>query len=209
MFKKAAVDKEMFLHVAEVAEKYLFDANSPYRDDEYYISVLNAVLSSPLLDEWERVRPEAQLALSLKNRVGAPANDFRYTLASGASGTLYGLRATFTLIFFNNPGCPACGETQGRLMASAFLTRMIDEGTLKVLAVYPDQDLAAWKEHIKDFPSTWINGYDKTLIIKDEELYDLKAIPTLYLLDSRKTVLLKDVMDIALIEETIYNSLES
>ena len=38
----------------------------------------------------------------------------------------------------------------------------------------------------------WVNGYDKTFAIKEQQLYDLKAIPTLYLLNKDKTVLLKD-----------------
>ncbi len=208
LFRKAAVDKGMFSHIAEVAEKYLFDPNSPYRNDEYYISVLNAVLANPTLDEYERIRPQEQLKMSLKNRVGTPAFDFRYTLASGASGTLYGLRAPYTLLFFNNPGCPACLQTMEQLMASTYLMRLVFEGTLAILAVYPDQDLTEWRDHTKDFPANWINSYDKTLTIKTDELYDLKAIPTLYLLDGSKKVVLKDVMSIPLIEETIYNNLQ-
>lgn len=207
LFRKAAIDKNMFLHMAEVAEKYLFDANSPYRDDEHYILVLRAELASDLLDKWERIRPEEQLKLSLKNRRGHPANDFRYTLASGASGSLYGLRSPYTLLFFNNPGCPSCRETQQQLMESTFITRMIAEGHLTILAVYPDQDLDAWREYSKSFPKSWIYSYDKPLRIKNEELYDLKAIPTMYLLDKNKTVMLKDVMSIPLIEETIYNDM--
>ncbi len=38
----------------------------------------------------------------------------------------------------------------------------------------------------------WINGYDKELTVLERELYDLKAMPTLYLLDKDKKVLLKD-----------------
>ncbi|KAA5118039.1 DUF5106 domain-containing protein, partial [Bacteroides fragilis] len=43
-----------------------------------------------------------------------------------------------------------------------------------------------------DFAKEWTNGYDKELVIKNKNLYDLRAIPTLYLLDKNKTVLLKD-----------------
>ena len=42
-------------------------------------------------------------------------------------------------------------------------------------------------------PAAWINSYDKSLDIKNKEVYDLKAIPTLYLLDKEKKVVLKDV----------------
>lgn len=204
LFRKAAVDKVVFWKFSEIAEKYLFDPNSPYRNDEYYIATLEAVLANPALDEWERIRPQEQLRMSLKNRVGTPAADFRYTLASGATGSLYGLRSLYTLLFFNNPGCPACRETMMQITGSPFLSRLVEEGSLTVLAIYSDEDLAAWREHAVHMPAGWINSYDRTMTIKNDELYDLKAIPTLYLLDRDKKVVLKDVMNIPLIEETIY-----
>lgn len=206
LFGKAAANKDIFWNMAEIAEKYLYDPNSPYRNEDRYIAVLNAVLANPSNDQYERIRPEGQLKLALKNRVGESAADFRYTLASGASGTLRGLTAPYTLLFFNNPGCPACRQTQTEIVGSQFLGRLIDEGTLKVLALYPDEDLTAWREHAPEMPEEWINSYDKERSIKTDELYDLKAIPTLYLLDGDKRVLLKDVMSIPLIEETIYNT---
>ena len=39
----------------------------------------------------------------------------------------------------------------------------------------------------------WINSYESTVSLKNVEIYDLKAIPTLYLLDKDKKVVLKDV----------------
>ena len=44
--------------------------------------------------------------MAMQNRIGERANDFRYTLASGATGTLYGVKAEYVLLFINNPGCP-------------------------------------------------------------------------------------------------------
>ena len=41
-------------------------------------------------------------------------------------------------------------------------------------------------------PKDWINSYDKSVSLKNDEIYDLKAIPTLYLLNKEKKVLLKD-----------------
>ena len=55
-----------------------------------------------------------------------------------------------------------------------------------------DEELDEWKKHRNDFAKEWTNGYDKELVIKNKNLYDLRAIPTLYLLDKNKTVLLKD-----------------
>jgi thiol-disulfide isomerase/thioredoxin len=205
LFKRAAANKDVFWKFAEIAEKYLYDGNSPARNEELYIPVLRAVLANPSLDEWERMRPEEQLRLTLKNRVGDAANDFTYTLASGATGTLYGLRAPFTLLFFNNPGCPTCRSMMDTIAATPYLQALIEDGTLKVLAVYTDEDLTAWRDYLPQMPEGWIASYDAARKIPTEDLYDLKAIPTLYLLDRDKRVLLKDEMSIPRIEQTIYN----
>jgi hypothetical protein len=203
LFGKAQASKDVFLKFAEVAEKYLFDPNSPYRNEDLYIATLNSVLANPALDEWERIRPQDQLRLAMKNRVGDRAADFRYTLDSGATGTLNGLRAKYTLLFFNNPGCPACRDLMDQISASPFLSNLIGNGTLTVLAVYTDEDLAAWREYLPQMPEGWISSYDAAGTIKSGELYDLKAIPTIYLLDSSKRVMLKDIMSVPLIEQTI------
>ena len=66
-------------------------------------------------------------------------------------------------------------------------------GKLKILAFYPDEDTQAWKAREAVIPPGWINARDASagLVVKGE-LYAIRAIPSLYLLDGRKRVLLKD-----------------
>jgi hypothetical protein len=42
------------------------------------------------------------------------------------------------------------------------------------------------------YPEEWYNGFDPDFAIRNETLYNVRAIPSLYLLDKDKTVLLKD-----------------
>ena len=163
------------------------------RDESLYIYVLDAVLEAPFLDEVSKIRPAHLLELALKNRVGEPATDFTYTLVDGKKGTLYRTKADCLLLFFYNPDCHACKEITDQLAASPFVTEWIKNNKLKILAVYPDEDLEAWKKHISYMPASWINSYDSAVSLKNDEIYDLKAIPTLYLLDKDKKVVLKDV----------------
>lgn len=193
MMHKATADSTMFAHIAGLYEKYLYDPNSPLRDESLYIPVLEAILSAPVLDEVNKIRPAHLLELALKNRIGEPATDFTYTLADGKTGTLYNVKADYLLLFFYNPDCDACKEITGQLVASPLIGQLQAEKKLKILAVYPDEDLEAWRKHIPDVPSAWINSYDSAVALKNDEVYDLKAIPTLYLLDKNKKVLLKDV----------------
>ena len=52
-------------------------------------------------------------------------------------------------------------------------------------------------------PSRWIVGYDEGMKITETKSYDLRAIPSLYLLDSTKRVLIKDGVDVAHVENVI------
>ena len=132
------------------------------------------------------------MELAQKNRVGTKALDFTYTLASGAQGTLYQIKSDYTLLFINNPGCHACTKTIEALKSIPMVSELIKKKKLTILSLYPDEELDEWRKHRSEFPAEWINGYDKSFTIKTKNLYDLKAIPTLYLLDANKKVLLKD-----------------
>lgn len=193
MMQKAEADSLVFAHMAGLYEKYLYDPNSPMRDESLYIQVLESILSAPVFDEVNKIRPAHLLELALKNRIGESATDFTYTLADGKAGTLYNIKTPYLLLFFYNPDCHACKEITEETSKSPLITQLLADKTLKVLAVYPDEDLEAWKKHIPDVPANWINSFDKSVSLKNDEIYDLKAIPTLYLLDKDKKVILKDV----------------
>ncbi len=209
LMKRASASRPMLEYFAGMAESVFDDPNSPRRNDEFYIPVLEARLAAPFYDEYERMAPEYDLQLARQNRVGQPANDFRYTVASGRSASLYGLRADFVLLFINNPGCPMCREIREEVGASPMLSNLIAEGRLKVLALYPDEDLAEWYAYRDNIPASWINAYDKGSVIRETSSYDLSAIPALYLLDRDKRVLVKDATEVWRIEAAVLERLQA
>ena len=203
LMQKASASRKMFDYFMTLSEMVLHDPNSPLRDDEKYIPVLEAAIASPLYDEYERMPYEYDLKVAMQNRVGHKANDFTYTLASGRSARMYNVKAEYLLIFISNPGCPMCRDIREQLMASPLLNELSERGKFKVLVIYPDKDLEAWREHLGDYPSSWINAYDKGGVITEQNLYDLKAIPALYLLNKDKIVMAKDCTDVEYIEHLI------
>ena len=192
-----------FTRFVDFCEKYLYDPNSPMRNEELYIPVLEYVTSSSAIPEPEKIRPKHLLEMALKNRVGTQAADFSYTLSSGATGNLYNIKAEYTIIFFNNPECPTCKKMREEMTSSPLLTEMIKLDKLKILAVYPDEDIETWQNYRNNIPATWINAYDKSQTLRKENIYDLKAIPTLYLLSRDKSVLIKDAFSTQQIEQYI------
>jgi hypothetical protein len=72
------------------------------------------------------------------------------------------------------------------------VSEMIAAGTLAVLNIYIDEDLQGWRDYMPIYPDNWYNGFDPDLVIRGEGLYNVRAIPSLYLLDDQKRVILKD-----------------
>ena len=63
---------------------------------------------------------------------------------------------------------------------------------IAVVNVYIDEDLKAWREYEHNYPRSWYSGYDAAGIIREDLLYNVRAIPSLYLLDAEKRVVFKD-----------------
>ena len=106
--------------------------------------------------------------------------------------SLYDIKSELTLLFFSNPGCAACKEIIDVLNNDSVISGLIAEGTMSVLNIYIDEDLDAWRSYMSIYPENWYNGFDPDLVIRGEELYNVRAIPSLYLLDRDKTVIMKD-----------------
>ena len=203
LMERASVSKKMFDYFGMLSEKVLHDPNSPYRSDELYIAVLEAQIASPHYDRYEKMAPEYDLQIVRQNRIGHKANDFSYTVANGKSYRMYNVKSDFTIIYFNNPGCTICRDITNAMKESAIITEMVQKGRLKVLAIYPDEQLDEWHKHRADIPSAWINGYDKGTLIDREKLYNVNAIPAIYLLDKQKMVLVKDSIDVGEVERVL------
>lgn len=195
----AAIEKQdtaVWNLITDGFETFLYDPNSQLRSDELYITVLRSMLASDKLSEADRLRFEDRLSMAQRNRIGQPATDFVYTTWSGRQGRLYDIRSQWLILFFNNPGCHACAEIMEGFAQSPDIARRLADGSLKVLSVYPDADIKAWKEYYSHYPKAWINAWDKTQTLRGEELYDLKAIPSLYLLNKDRRVVVKDASEV-------------
>ena len=203
LMQKASVSKRMFDYFGMLSEKVLHDPNSPYRSDELYIAVLESQIASPHYDKYEKMAPEYDLRVVSQNRIGQPANDFDYTIKSGRTSNLYSLKNDFVIVYINNPGCSMCRDITEALKQSQIISDMQRKGRLKVLAIYPDEQLDEWHKHFADMPSAWINSYDKGCRIGRENLYNISAIPALYLLDKEKKVLVKDSTNVGEIEAVL------
>ena len=182
----------VFERMNEIADKYLYDPNSPLRNEDWYRPFVQARSQSGLMPE-DRRKADALTAHNCSlNKVGTKAADFRFSDRNGRTYSLRGIKAETTLLFFSNPGCNACKEIIDALKSYPEMEPMIASGELAVLNIYIDEDLAEWYGYMPIYPTSWYNGYDPDYVIRTDVLYNVRAIPSLYLLDRDKTVLMKD-----------------
>ncbi|MCC8035127.1 MAG: DUF5106 domain-containing protein [Rikenellaceae bacterium] len=202
LIDRTTVNTAMYRYFSELFENYLDDPNSPLRNEELYILVLENIIALEKVDQVDKLRPRAKLESALKNRVGTRAADIVLTDENGSKVRLYDIAADHILLYFNNPDCIHCERMTANIKGSLdMLVPLVNQGVLKIVTIYPDEDLDAWRKHLDDIPSNWLRTYDGALSIRSEYIYDIRAIPSLYLLDRDKTVLLKDVDNIWLIED--------
>lgn len=188
----SASSPKMFQYFIDLYERYLYDPNSPYRQGDYYLQVLKYLKRTNVISSDIKTRYEYQLKMSLKNCPGDIATDFIFSDNKGHVRKLSSIRAKWTLLFFNNPDCHDCMRVKYSLMENPVVNNLVNGAAserLQVVAIYPDEDISLWEK--AQYPANWLNGC--TQIIRKKELYDLRAIPCLYLLGKDKKVILKDV----------------
>lgn len=191
LYRRASADRRMLYHFIELGDKYLYEPNSPMHNEELHILVLQELLANPALDETDKIRPRYMLEMALKNRPGDVAADFVYVDRSERAGRLSAVEAPYIILYFNDPDCDDCRRTKASLMALPVISSRLQRGEAVVLSVCVEGKTASWKNAV--YPDHWIDAADENRQLTLERVYDLKAMPTLYLLDADKRVILKDV----------------
>lgn len=208
LMNKTKLNAQSYAFFYGLAEKYYYHPNSPMRNEEAFAIYLEYVLADNTFSSTERIRPKMHLEDINKNRLGSIASDFSYITSEGKKGRLHQLKTNYILVYFNNPDCDDCKRALRQLKQSKAINQLLQEGKLSLLSLYVDDDIALWKNHQHKTPDNWINARDDSSDLKiQNQLYILRAIPSIYLLDKNKKVLLKDG-DVKDAEEAIVDGLE-
>ena len=171
---------------------YSYHPNSPVRNDEISLVLFQELVKISTVKEPYKVRYNHIINLLKKNRPGYLANDFEIIDKSGNIKSLYSIKSPLLLVMFYDPNCHTCHDIIKSLEASKILSNLINQEKVNVLTV--NVLLQEKKQSlIHDMPHSWISASDPDQSILNEELYNILAYPTIYLLDQDKKVILKDV----------------
>ena len=191
-FQLARPQGNLLPETVALASRYFYDPNSPLRSEDLYLPFVTRLSTSALIREDFRAGYAWDARMCALNRTGTPAADFVFIDTAGKRHTLYSMKAPRTLLIFGNPDCTACRELLETMESYPEISAQISQGALQVIDIYIDEDIPLWKERMASYPPQWINGYDPAHIIREDLVYHVRAVPSLYLLDKDKKVLLKD-----------------
>lgn len=180
--------------MVKTAYHYLYNPSSPMYSEELFIPFMEILETSPVLDTTDKIRISYLLENARKNRPGTKAADFSFRTREGKNISLHSLPSdNDILLMFYDPDCDSCQEHILRMKRNDALSKLIENGSLTVVAIYSGENREAWIKSAGDLPKDWIVGYEPGAL-EDNELYYFRASPTFYLLNSEKQVIKKDFL---------------
>lgn len=186
-------------YFATLADSCLGDNSSPMHDDVAYAQYLDIAAANKFANIAERTRNKYMARNLRKNLPGSTAADFPYVCRDGKRHNMHSIDAKYTLLYFYDPDCNHCRTTLHELLT---LPQLTDSPTISVLAIYPYGYDERWETAGNTFPPSWTDGYSPDGEINANDIYYIKEMPSLYLLDSEKRVILKNPA-IAVLKEAI------
>lgn len=199
---KAEANSEAYTLLADIAEKYLYNLDSPVYSEDYYLLFLRHILASDMMaNDPNNARLKFRWDALNKNRSGMLAADFAYTTPNGTAATLHTFPTpSHLLLIFYDPDCEHCKEVMNELQNNQLLSSAISSGKLQILAIYSGDDYDLWKKTAHLLPKEWNVGYDSGTL-QENGSYVIRTLPTLYLLDYNKKVLLKETSISSILSE--------
>lgn len=192
LLERLQSESDAYGYFMELAYKYLYEADSPMENEEILVPFLTYATDSARADDYIRMRANFLQERVLKNRPGTKAADFQYITRDNKKINLWSVLAEELLLLFYDPECLHCMEIISQIIHDSDISAHLNNGKLKILAIYTERNESVWNANKNLLPANWIVGKDISGITENE-IYDLKAMPTLYLLDKDKRVLMKDL----------------
>lgn len=180
--------------IDSITEQYLFNPESPLYSPGLFLVVVDANIAMPAKARINRDRLVSLKQDLMKNRPGHPAADFNISLREGGSATLSAIAAQQeeTLLIFYDTDCNVCKDAMKRIEENENIRQRMEEGILRIVAVdafgSPQEE---WERQAAEMPKGWTVG--RAPEVDEEELYLLKATPTIYVVGKDMKVIAQDI----------------
>ena len=193
---KAKINQTSYEYLFDALENVLGRNISPYKVEHTYIAMLKDALKYPKLDENRARRYQRELGFIDKNHAGDTIPNFNIVTAQGDTISIYDIHSDYTLLYLQHPTCPTCHKVRNEMRNYPKLNQAIASGKLKVVMVYFEDDPQVWNNYIHSAEANpnYVQGWNFDQTIDDNDLFDTRTIPYMFLLDENKVVIKKDLL---------------
>lgn len=167
------------LTITSAAEDYIHSDTAQYYSDEIYLPFAKAVATNKKISSAQKARYEHQYKILSNSMVGSQFPDIQFVNRDNQTQSLYADSAKIVLIYFFEQDCSDCSLTKIRLDADINTTKLIDAGTLKIIAISPTTPDGEFFERVKSYPEKWTVGASPMI----DETIDIRSVPSFYVLD--------------------------
>ncbi len=193
---KAKINQTSYEYLFDALENVLGRNISPYKVEHTYIAMLKDALKYPKLDENRTRRYQRELGFIDKNHAGDTIPNFNIVTAQGDTVSIYDIHSDYMLLYLQHPTCPTCHKVRNEMRNYPKLNQAIASGKLKVVMVYFEDDPQVWNNYIHSAEANpnYVQGWNFDQTIDDNDLFDTRTIPYMFLLDENKVVIKKDLL---------------
>lgn len=194
--KALSINKESHLLFYDKLERELGFYMSNYKVEHTYIKMLQHILRTrPDVDKVRINFYEHELKAINKNLEGSVATNFRFVTSKGDTMSLLDFQSEYTLLLLHNPSCHTCREVRNKLAQDQLLNDAIATGRLNVLTMYVENDKRLWDNFLRvEAAAHYKHGWNFDQTIENEDLYETRTIPYMFLLDKDKQVIRKNLL---------------
>lgn len=162
--------------------------------DEVFVNIYDKYLASGEMDYWldKKVKQQYKeyvdkVRLSL---VGHNAPNLIMQDKDLKPKSMYDIKNKYTILYFFNPDCGHCREETPKLVE--FYNKNRQKFDFEVYAVSTDTSMQKMRSFIKDFKMPWttVNG-PRTYVGHWSKLYYAETTPTMYILDTKHSIIAK------------------
>ncbi len=184
---KAGSNTSNLSKLGRIAERALYGPEAEFWSDEVYVEIAKSMTQNKQLPREEREYYKGQIERINRTMPGA-VMDFEFTTANGDKQSLSNVKGRLVLLFFTDDGVDSSID-RVRLSTSPTVNALIDSGDIAVVHIQSVKADSEWRHNADNYPSQWVNGAVEAIT----NSYDIRQLPTSFLLDEERKVLQKNV----------------
>lgn len=187
LMKNIEKSPALSLQFAKAAEETLYGTRASVWNDGLFLKFVDNVLVNKKIKKERKLRYELlkrQIANTLQGTVPPP---FDYETPAGKKAR-YEPNGIITVLEFGDPDCSDCRMAKLKMDTDVSFSSLVEKGKVNVLFINVSPE-EGWQDKLKDYPPAWHVGAAEDI----DEIYDLRASPTLYVIDREGRVAAKHV----------------